>query len=143
MRRHWCQEHRLVLRQLTKLAAGSENVTALAFSNKYSESASPQHALELLDNGIIRTAESISGKFVKRNQIDLATDAIQQFYQPLGILSGIIHACEQNVFKGQPPVRCEGILAARGQESIKGVQPICRRHQSIALFIRRGVQRDS
>jgi hypothetical protein len=134
------QEKRLVLRELAKLAAGSEDVTAFALSNKDMKARLPQYALKSKDRGIIGTAEIIAGKFIERNQIDLATNAVEQLHQPLGILFGIINTPQQDVFECQPPVRCEGILSACRQETIEGVEPIDSRHQKVTLCIRRRIQ---
>ena len=106
------QEKRLVLRELAKLAAGSEDVTAFALSNKDIKARLPQHALKSKDHGIIGTAECITGEFIERNQIDLATNAVEQLHQPRGILLGVIDATQQDIFERQPPMRREGILSA-------------------------------
>ena len=105
MRARRSQENRFLARKITKLTACPEDVTALTLSNKDIESRSPQHALKLLDNGIIGTAECIAGKFIERNQIDLASDPVQQLHQSLGILLGIIHPFQQDIFKRQTSVR--------------------------------------
>ena len=114
MRARRSQENRLLARKITKLTASTEDVTALTLSKKDVKSCSPQHTLKLLDNGIIRTAECIAGKFIERNQIDLTSDTVQQLHQSLGILLGIIHASQQDVFERQPSVRRKGILSACG-----------------------------
>ena len=89
---HRSQENWLRARKITQLTASPEDITALTLSNEHVKSRSPQYVLKLLDNRIIGTAEGIAGKFIKRNQIDLASDSVQQLHQSLGILFGIIHA---------------------------------------------------
>src|SRR5690348_4536804 len=114
MRSSRSQENRLAWRQLTELAARAEDVTALALSNKDIKIRVPQHLLKLQHDGIVGTAECIARKFIEWNEINFTSYSIQQLYQPPGILLGIIHASQQNVFEGQPPMRCNGILSACG-----------------------------
>lgn len=108
------QENRLAWRQLTELAARAEDVTALALSNKDIKIRVPQHLLKLQHDGIVGTAECIARKFIEWNEINFTSYSIQQLYQSLRILLSIIHASQQNVFEGQPPMRCNGILSACG-----------------------------
>lgn len=108
------QENRVRARKISKLAARSEHVTALTLANKDIKSASPQHVLKPLDNDVIRAAEFVAGKFIERNQIHFASDAVQELEQAFGILLGVIHASQQHVFERQPAVWRKRILAACG-----------------------------
>ena len=108
------QENRLAWREFAELAARAEDVTALALSNKDIKIGVPQHFLKVQHHGIIGTAECTARKFIEWNEIHFASYPVQQLYQSFGILLSIIYASQQDVFEGQPPVRCQRILSACG-----------------------------
>ena len=87
-------------------------------------------------------AKGIPGKFVERNQIDLAHDSADEFDEPARIVGLIIHPGQQYVLEGEPSGRRQRVTAAGGEQCFERGDTIGGRHQAGALFLRCGIQRD-
>ena len=112
-----CQDNgRAADGEFSKLSAGAENVSSSALSNKRIEAGVAKDGLKAKDRLSGRSTKRAAGKFIERNQIDLASDASQQSNQSAGIGLMIVYAGEQYIFEGQPLMRGERIAATGSQK---------------------------
>lgn len=128
--------------KFSKLSAGAENVSSSALSNKRIEAGVAEDGLKAESRLFRRAMKRAAGKFIERNQVDLAPHASQQLYQSAGISRMIVYTCEQYIFEGQPLVRGERIAATGSQKRSQRSDFAGGRHQLSPLFFSGGIERD-
>lgn len=112
-----CQgEGRAVVRDISKLSAGAENISSTALSNKRIKAGVAENGLKAKNRPFGWAMKRAAGEFIEWNQIDLAPDTSQQLHQSTGISLMIVYIGEQYIFEGQPLVRGEWIAATGSQE---------------------------
>src|ERR1041385_6176110 len=106
--------------KVSQLSACPEHVPALGFPYEDVEAPLVQDLLEPHDVLIRRPPEFRAGKFIERNQVDLAAQALQELRQRFRVLLRIVDTREQNIFERQTAVGRQRIRPAGSQQSVQG-----------------------
>ncbi len=122
-----------------ELAAGSRDVPAPRFPHQRCIVMIGQHFFEALHYVILRPLEFTSRKGVKRDEINLTSDAPEQLGKAMRIRFRIIHIPQHHVFKRYPSSFGEGKAPAGGKQLLDGVAPV-HRHDPVPHFVRCRIQ---
>src|SRR5512145_2953731 len=124
-----------------KLPTRSLNIVAARPAHVDLHALFTQNLLETLDLLRHRPPKTAPGVWIEGNYVYLAGNIPKQARELPGLLLGIIHAAEQNIFESDPLAPRNRKFAAAIQHLLERILAI-RRHQLAAQLVRRRMQRN-
>src|SRR5689334_5449284 len=102
--------------EIAELTAGPEHVSPSTLAYEGIQTCLSQDSLKRQHTVVMGASVRTSGEFIEGNEVNLATETLNQFCQSLSILRQIIDFSQKDILKGESTMRRQGVSPASGHK---------------------------